>query len=76
MLSLAARRAINHLEGFSESVPEEYLKYGSDKYEAMVDHIRREFSMTTLRYQNLDDMLDAIGLPKDEVCTFCWTGKE
>ena len=76
VLSLAARRAINHLEGFSETVPEEYLQYGSEKYEAMVDYIRKEFSMTTLRYQNLDDMLDAIGLPKDEVCTFCWTGKE
>lgn len=40
----------------------------------MVDRIRNRLDFTTLRYQRLPDMLDAIGLPKERVCTHCWDG--
>jgi amidophosphoribosyltransferase len=31
--------------------------------------------LTTLRYQRLDDMVAAIGLPREQLCTYCWTGE-
>ena len=41
----------------------------------MVERIRTELGLTTLRYQRLEDMTAAIGLPRERVCTFCWNGE-
>jgi len=73
-LDLAARRAIKELEGCEDRVPEEYLQEGSERYNAMVDCIRRRLNLTTLRYQRLEDLIAAIGLPAEKVCTYCWNG--
>jgi amidophosphoribosyltransferase len=75
-LDLAARRAIHHLEGSSEASLDEYSNPESEKYCRMIDCIRKKLNFTTLRYQNLPDMLDAIGLPHESLCTYCWNGKE
>jgi len=40
----------------------------------MVDWITRDLTLTTLRYQTVDDMVKAIGLPKEKLCLYCWTG--
>ena len=42
----------------------------------MVDRIRRRLGLTSLAFQHLDDMIRAIGLPKDRICTYCWTGED
>ena len=75
-LDLAARRAIHHMEGNSEASLDEYSNPESEKYCCMIDCIRKKLNFTTLRYQNLPDMLDAIGLPHENLCTYCWNGKE
>ncbi|NLV63283.1 MAG: amidophosphoribosyltransferase [Clostridiaceae bacterium] len=75
-LDLAARRAIHHMEGSSEASLDEYSNPESEKYCRMIDCIRKKLNFTTLRYQNLPDMLDAIGLPHENLCTYCWNGKE
>jgi amidophosphoribosyltransferase len=75
-LDLAARRAIRYLEGNSEAALNEYSNPESEKYCRMIDCIRKKLNFTTLRYQNLPDMLDAIGLPHENLCTYCWNGKE
>ena len=54
---------------------EEYSDESSDKYKAMVARIGETMGLTTLKYQKLDDMVRAIGMPKEKLCTFCWTGK-
>jgi amidophosphoribosyltransferase len=41
----------------------------------MVEWIARDLEVTTLRYQTLDDMIGAIGLPKERLCLYCWTGE-
>ncbi len=41
----------------------------------MVEIIRKELNLTTLQYQRLDDMIQAIGLPKNKICTYCWDGQ-
>ncbi len=74
-LDLAARKAIRALEGGDEADFEAYATHGSDKYQAMTAWIARNLGLTTLRYQKLEDLIGAIGLPKDKVCTFCWDGK-
>ncbi|MDD4909544.1 MAG: amidophosphoribosyltransferase [Candidatus Omnitrophica bacterium] len=72
---LAARRAIRALEGSDIEDVSEYIDHTSDKYKKMVDWIARELSLTTLRYQTIDDMVKAIGLPKERLCLYCWTGE-
>jgi amidophosphoribosyltransferase len=73
-LDLAARRAIGALEGPEFKRFEEYARAGTPRYDAMVDWIAQTLSLTTLRYQSLEDLIAAIGLPKAKLCTFCWDG--
>lgn len=74
VLDLAARKAIAALEGPDATNVKEYAKTGSEKYQAMVDWIAQKLGLTTLRYQRLEDLVEAIGLPKEKLCTFCWDG--
>jgi amidophosphoribosyltransferase len=73
-LDLAGRRAIRELEGHEDAPLEEYADPSSEKYCAMVDRIRNRLHLTTLQYQTLPNMVKAIGLPKEKVCTYCWDG--
>ncbi|HKL67015.1 MAG TPA: hypothetical protein VJ877_03910 [Bacteroidales bacterium] len=72
-LELASRKAINKLEG-SEKNLEEYSDPASDKYQAMVDTIAKDMGIDSLIFQDLNDLVEAIGLPKEKVCTHCWDG--
>jgi len=75
-LDLAARRAISQLENNDFTDIQEYAQYGSQKYNQMVDKIRRRLNLTSLKYQKMTDLVDAIGLPKNKLCTYCWDGEE
>ena len=75
VLDLAGRTAIKDLEGEDNPNPAEYAGCG-EKYCAMVEHIRKRLKLTSLKYQKLDDLVAAIGLPKEKLCTYCWDGKE
>ena len=77
-LELFARRAIDKIEGRHMENDElgEYLDPDSEKYEAMVEEIRSQQGFTTLRYNRLDDMLGSVGIPVENLCTYCWDGKE
>ncbi|MDD5270205.1 MAG: amidophosphoribosyltransferase [Candidatus Omnitrophica bacterium] len=72
---LAARKAIKALEGNDVDDVSEYIDPKTEKYKAMVEWIRKDLGVTTLRYQLLEDMVKAIGLPKDRLCLYCWTGE-
>ena len=73
-LDLAGRMAFSELENGDDSKLAEYTDQTSDKYQAMVERIGRKMGLTTLRYQRLDDMIKAIGLPEERLCTYCWDG--
>jgi amidophosphoribosyltransferase len=73
-LELAGRRAIHELEGRGDVSLEAYADPSSEKYRAMVDRIRNRLNLTSLKYQTVPDMIEAIGLPKERVCTYCWDG--
>jgi len=71
---LAARKAIRSIEGHDLEDVSEYMDYNSPKYKKMIDWIAKDLEVTTLRYQTIDDMVKAIGLPKEKICLYCWTG--
>lgn len=73
-LDLAGRRAIHELVGDVEVDLNEYADTESDKYSAMIKQIEKRLQLTSLRYQRLQDLVKAIGLPKEKVCTYCWDG--
>jgi amidophosphoribosyltransferase len=72
---LAARRAIHSLEGRDVEDVSEYIDHNSEKYKRMVEWIARDLGVTTLRYQTVDDMVKAIGRPREKLCLHCWTGE-
>ena len=75
-LDLAGRRAIKEMEGQDGPPPPEYADPKSEKYRTMVERIRHRLGLSTLQYQQLDDLVQAIGLHKETLCTYCWDGKE
>lgn len=72
---LIARRAIKAIEGKNIDDISEYLNPNSKKYHKMVEWIAKDLGITSLKYQTIDNMVKAIGLPMDKLCTYCWTGK-
>jgi amidophosphoribosyltransferase len=72
---LYARRVIRDMEGtenLSEEVLKEYSNPDSPKYKEMVETMRKHLQLTTLKFQRLEDLVEAIGLPKCKLCTHCW----
>jgi amidophosphoribosyltransferase len=54
----------------------QYTDPDSEKYQKMVEKIREKLGFTSLAYLRLDDMLDSTGVPKENLCTYCWNGEE
>ncbi len=76
VLDLATRKAIKELEGDENKYLESYSDQSSDKYIHMIEIIRNRLKLTSLQYQKLDNLVKAIGLPKEKLCTYCWDGKD
>lgn len=73
-LDLASHQAIKKLENYETADLKEYSDSKSSSYKAMVESIRQELDLTTLTFQKLEDLVEAIGLPKKKLCTHCWDG--
>lgn len=72
---LVARRAIKDLEGRDIDDVSEYVDESTPKYRKMVDWIAEDLGVTSLRYQHLDDLVEAVGLPREKLCLYCWNGQ-
>ena len=75
-LDLAGRKAVQELQGDDTTNLAEYADPDSARHGAMVECIRQRLGLTSLRYQRLDDLVAAIGLPRNKLCTYCWNGSE
>ncbi|NCE99514.1 amidophosphoribosyltransferase [Emergencia sp. 1XD21-10] len=77
-MDLITRRVITRLENgnVTDEILEEYANPETEKYAQMVEEIRKEMGFTTLQFCRLDDMMDATGLERNKLCTYCWNGKE
>ena len=73
-LDLIGRSVIKELEGAEDKYLDQYAAAGSEKNLAMVEIIRQRLHLTSLCYQRLDDLVEAIGLPKEKLCTHCFDG--
>ena len=73
-LDLAGRKAIKELEGKEDTHLDEYATPGTARYHAMIDKIGEKLGCTSLKYQKLNDLVEAVGLPKEKLCTHCWDG--
>ncbi|TAJ11949.1 amidophosphoribosyltransferase [Marinilabiliaceae bacterium JC017] len=73
-MDLATIKAACKLEGKEDVDMTEYSDCNSEKYKAMVEEIRKTLDLTSLEFQKLDDLVEAIGLPKEKLCTHCWDG--
>mgnify|MGYP000855224645 CR=1 FL=1 len=73
-LDLIGRKVIKSLEGSEDCDLHLYAEDGSERNLAMIEEIRRRLHLTSLKYQRLADLVAAIGLPKERLCTHCWDG--
>ena len=71
-MELATRKAIKNLEGDIDANLTEYGNPDSERYGAMTDAIKNSLNLTSLKFQRLGDLVDAIGLSKAKLCTHCW----
>lgn len=71
---LATRRVIKELEGSENIDAKAYADDSTGEYSRMVDGIRKNLGLTTLRFQKISDLVESIGLPKEKLCTHCWDG--
>ena len=77
-MELIARKIISEEEGgaVERSILDDYANPDSDRYANMVEKIRRNQHFTTLAYNRLDDLIEAVGIEEEKLCTYCWNGKE
>lgn len=73
-LELITRRIINDFEGNPEAKLKEYATTDSPEYTRMVDEIARRLGLTTLKFNKIETLVKAIGLPKCDLCTHCFDG--
>ena len=80
-LELITRRVIKKLEGIEgDEIPADilaqYAASDTEKHEAMVEEIRQILKFDSLKFQKMEDTVEAIGVDRCNLCTYCWDGKE
>ncbi len=71
---LATYIAVKELTGKDEFDMKKYSDSNSQEYRDMVEKIRQRLDLDSLEFQKLEDLVTAIGLPKEKLCTHCWDG--
>ncbi|MBP5192583.1 MAG: amidophosphoribosyltransferase [Eubacterium sp.] len=77
-MELITRRVIAEEEGekVDRVILDDYANPDSDRYHKMLEGIRKKLNFTSLSFNRLDDMIEATGLDRDQLCTYCWDGRE
>ena len=76
-MELLARVTVQELEGDEgQKHLDEYADANTERGQCMLRRICEKFGFDSLGFQSLDGLLEAIGLPREKVCTYCWSGKE
>ena len=76
-MELLARRTVQELEGDEgQQHLEEYADASTQRGQCMLRSICEKLGFDSLGYQSLDGLLEAIGIDRSKICTYCWTGKE
>ena len=77
-MELIARQVISEEEGkdVTRAILDDYVNPDADQYHLMLEKIRQKLGFTTLSFNRLDDMIEAVGIDRSKLCTYCWDGKE
>ncbi len=74
---LLARRIVHELEGKEgDKHLEEYSDPGTERGQCLLHSICEKLGFSSLGYQSLEGLMEAIGLDRDKICTYCWNGRE
>ena len=74
---LLARQVVREIEGEEgDKHLDEYSDARTERGQCLLKRICEQLGFDSLRYQSLEGILEAIGIDKDKICTYCWTGKE
>ena len=73
-LELITRRIIKEEEGDKDKNLDKYATTGTPEYDKMVEIIRERFGLTSLKFNTIENLVEAIGLPKSQICTHCFDG--
>ena len=74
---LLARRVVRELEGAAgEKHLDEYADPRTERGQCMLKTICEQMGFHSLGYQSVEGVLESIGIDREKVCTYCWTGKE
>ena len=73
-LELIARRIVKEIEGDDAKDLDKYATTGTEQYNNLVERIREQLNITTLKFNTVEDLIQSIGLPKECVCTHCYDG--
>lgn len=73
-MELITRRIIKELEGDADKDLDKYATTGSPQYCCLVEKIREKLGLTSLKFNSIETIVEAIGLPKDKICTHCFDG--
>ena len=73
-MELITRRIIKEIEGDENAKLDKYATTDSPEYKELVERIRARFGLTSLKFNTLETLIEAIGLPKCKVCTHCFDG--
>ena len=76
-MELIARRTVQELEGDEgQKHLDEYADANTERGQCLLHSICDKLGFSSLGYQSLDNLLEAIGIDRSKVCTYCWNGKE
>ncbi len=76
-MELIARRTIMELEGEEGfKYMDEYSDSSTERGKNLRMEICKKFNFATLEFQSLEGIIEAIGIDRSKLCTYCWDGKE
>ena len=76
-MELLARRTVQDLEGDEgQKHLDEYADASTERGQCLLRSICQEMGFDSLGYQSIEGLLEAIGIDRSKICTYCWTGKE
>ncbi|MDE7270585.1 MAG: amidophosphoribosyltransferase [Acetatifactor sp.] len=76
-MDLITRRVLKEIEKEGKTIDlKAYVDPDTSEYNDMVNRIGKQLNFTSLRFNRLDDMIAAVGIGREKLCTYCWDGRE
>ena len=74
VMELVTRRCIKEMEGDDNRNIDKYCDPTTPEYANLIEMLRKHVGVDTLKFNTLESVVNAIGLPKCDLCTHCFDG--